>query len=196
MKNNWVDRYVNVVKANKSLEKRRRISQTLKGRVSPMKGRHLTSEQRLRKSFAMRNSVKFQEAMRRRDEEKVRKLHNIPEDVKFIHARAYEHNFARKILIGGVPSPGFVTQSSLRSHGEWIKNSREENIELVKLSDVILSIKEEIEMICNGDDLHDWTIARRNLIYCLTEIVCANCGLVYELQSPNGNGYVRNSWGG
>lgn len=46
-------------------------------------------------------------------------------------------------------------------------------------------------MICNGDDLHDWTIARRNLIYCLTEIVCANCGLVYELQSPNGNGYSR-----
>lgn len=35
-------------------------------------------------------------------------------------------------------------------------------------------------MICNGDDLHDWTIARRNLIYCLTEIVCANCGLVYN----------------
>ena len=35
-------------------------------------------------------------------------------------------------------------------------------------------------MICNGDNLHDWTIARRNLIYCLTEIVCANCGLVYN----------------
>ena len=47
-------------------EMRAKVSRSLKGRVSPMKGRHLTMAQRLKKSRAMRNSRAHKEAMRKR----------------------------------------------------------------------------------------------------------------------------------
>lgn len=106
------EHYAKVVKANKSPEKIARISQKLKGRVSPMKGYRYTPLQRIKKSFAMRNSEKFHEAIRRRDEEKVkeflRSLYGIPEEVVFFPASKYDHKFARFVLIEGKHSFGFV----------------------------------------------------------------------------------------
>lgn len=60
------EHYAKIVAINKSPEKRRRISQKLKGRVSPMKGYCYTPQQKLEKSIAMNNSSKHKEAMRKR----------------------------------------------------------------------------------------------------------------------------------
>lgn len=106
------EHYAKIVAMNKSPEKRRRISQKLKGRVSPMKGYRYTPLQRIQKCFAMRKSEKFHEAIRRRDEEKIkeflRKLYRIPEEVVFFPASKYDHKFARFVLIEGKYSFGFV----------------------------------------------------------------------------------------
>ena len=46
-------------------------------------------------------------------------------------------------------------------------------------------------MICSSR--HKWTIARENRWYCMTEIVCEKCGLVFVVNlSHNGhNGHLR-----
>ena len=47
-------------------------------------------------------------------------------------------------------------------------------------------------MLCSGN-VHAWKIARENRYYCMTEIVCEKCGLVFVVNlSHNGhNGNLR-----
>ena len=112
-----------------TVEMRMKTSKSLTGRRSPMKGRHLTPIQRIRKCFAMRNSEKFHIAMQERDEKKVkeflRSLYGIPEGIEFFPASKYDHKFARLILIEHGYSYGFV-HIRLREHPEWIKCNQNE----------------------------------------------------------------------
>lgn len=137
-----------------SEEHKRNISKALIGHVGYWRGktRPLITKIRISlaltgKPFTIEHIIALREGIRRYWHKvhatKIRKLYNLPEDVEFIPARAYEHGFARRILIERLPSEGFVTQSGLRSYGEWIKNSREDNAELIELSDIIRVLRKK-----------------------------------------------------
>ena len=138
----------------KSEEHKRKISEALTGHIGYWRGKTRPLITKIRISlaltgrpFTIEHIIAVRKGVRRYWHEvhatKVRKLHNLSEEIEFIPARAYEHSFARKVLIEKNPSEDFVTQSGLRSHGEWIKNSCDDNAELIGLSDIVRALRKK-----------------------------------------------------
>ena len=138
----------------KSEEHKRKISEALMGHVGYWRGKTRPLITKLRISLALTGRpftiehrratlVGLRKYWRKFHLTKIKKMHNLPVDVDFVSARAYEHFFARKMLIEGFPAKGFVTQSGLQSHAEWVKNSCDENAELIELSDIIRALRKK-----------------------------------------------------
>ena len=134
-----------------SEETKRKISNANRGRESVWKGKHFSFEHRQNLAKSMRgkhlstehkrniargvkNSNLFHDRVReyhrrraQANEEKVkdflRELYDLSGEAVFFPASKYEHQFARRVLIQGCYSHGFITQSGLHTHAEWVKNN-------------------------------------------------------------------------
>jgi len=125
----------------RTLEQRQKLSKALKGGKGSWEGKHLSSAHKLNIARGLRNSKLFHERVReyhrrraRENEEEVkdflRELYDISEKAVFYPASKYEHQFARRVLIQGCYSRGFITQSGLNAHAEWVKNNQNENVDV------------------------------------------------------------------
>ena len=94
-------------------------------------------------SHVLNITLGIRKYFRNRTKETVRKLHNLPKTAEFIPARVYDHFFARKILIEGHECSGLIVQSSLPIQPEWIENNRNDNAQLIELSDTIRELQKE-----------------------------------------------------
>lgn len=145
-----------------------------------MSGKPLTTSQKLKVSQGLKNSKLLRNSINAHYEEKakrfLRRLYGLPEEAEFSPATLYAHKFARNVLVNGEARAGFISSGSPRTPPVWVKNNESEN-DLIELTDTI-SLLEESPIICDTSK-HKWTVARENEQYCLTEIVCESCGLVF-----------------
>lgn len=110
-----------------SPETRYKMGSATRGKPSHRRGKHLTLEHIRNVVIGLKNSKVFPKCVTEYHEKKVkrflRELYDLPEDVDFIPASKYEHEFARKVLIEGKYSYGFITYSGLRETPDWITSN-------------------------------------------------------------------------
>lgn len=116
-----------IARANRSLQKRAKLSAIKSGKPSNRKGKHHTWQARLHISEGIKKSKCFRRIIEKRALRQnlfnVREFYNFHGDVIFYPVTLAEHKFARLVLIDGRVSSGLITQSCMYEIPECVQVS-------------------------------------------------------------------------